>query len=506
MYYLGVDDNDDIIYLTLIDKNQNIIERRTLSTSNGSINVKQLYLDKLVYKNIYLTTGLDFSAVLIKKINLNIKSKQALKKALIFQEKSISPIDQKKTITCKAIDTKNKQTTFFIANRENVKKHLANTKKRNLESDQISSAILALARFISFIDKNLKLSLCIHVGNITSCIVLVSNSIPIKAYSIKIGTKDLYANIVKNKKIQNIDFLKLGKTPKLNTIFSQFKSHISKAALSFLQNENIKNIPIIITGKIADFIHLKEAIVNDICDNNISCKEYKNEKLKDLSSYAISLGLAIEGAKKDGVQFRKSEFLFSKHLQRAGKGILLFSITCLVFSFFVNSFTSILINKKNKSLNKEINILCEKEHIDTSLLKRLSTREKINLIENQLDKESKDFKYFRKHIPVSKVLSWLNNHEILTRDNSTQAEINDFKYNLINIQDNKNKPEKIVAKISLQIKITSPDIAKKFQKSLKSADGIVNDKKEINFDLIDDNLYQISFFLKNLTKEESYVY
>ena len=77
---------------------------------------------------------------------------------------------------------------------------------------------------------------------------------------------------------------------------------------------------------------------------------------------------------------------------------------------------------------------------------------------------------------------------------------------MINIQDNKNKPEKIVAKISLQIKITSPDIAKKFQKSLKSADGIVNDKKEINFDLIDDNLYQISFFLKNLTKEESYVY
>jgi len=493
MQVVGLDFDSDHINLAIMNKQKDLIIVKSLDVSDISDNDVKLLYTSNKDKNL-IASALDASDVLLKSAPFHVKNSFVLKKAIKYQEESISTLDIEKTIRS-AIYLKNRSILkFFITTKDFLKKHLNRLNHLNIDPDEVTLSSIALVRFSNFYFKDTKDAFLVHVSkNKTTCVYMHENYVE-KMHSIKIGSDKLLEAYLEDKKSKNanLNVLALNAKSKLKTVLNDLKKSIEKTFI-FFNSDSGDKLPMILTGELKSFTNIDEFLKNEKVLKIL--KSDVLEKKEKLKTFAISIGLCLNLLSKDNLspQFRELDFTAKRQLEIIGKKTLLFSL------FFLKFF-SVLFWGSSYFLQKEENRLHEKliqiKNFEKSFLNEDTKFENSNFYEDldafekKLKNDNKNFVYFLKLPNVSQTLNWLNNHEILK-----ETEITSFDYNLEKYPSVFAKREKYTAKVSLEFKTQTPTVARSFYDSL-SKDPKVDQIQKITWYVKDDH-YKTSFYLKS---------
>jgi len=113
MKAIGIDLDADVINLSIMSKNKDLINIKSLDISDiPKSDVKKLYIANK--DNYLITSALDSSDVIIKSSDFNIKNSLFIKKAIKFHESSISTLDIDKVIISTIHFKNESKLKFFI--------------------------------------------------------------------------------------------------------------------------------------------------------------------------------------------------------------------------------------------------------------------------------------------------------------------------------------------------------------------------------------------------------
>ncbi|NGX48426.1 MAG: hypothetical protein K940chlam5_00011 [Candidatus Anoxychlamydiales bacterium] len=497
MKAIGIDLDSDVIHLSIMSKNKDLISIKSLDISDiPNSDVKKLYISNK--DNFLITSALDGSDVLIKSADFNVKNSFFIKKAIKFHEDSISTLDTDK-IVISTINLKNEsKLKFFITTKELLSKHLSRLKHINIDPDRVTSASQALIRFINFYFKDINSSFLVHVAKSKTTCILMKDNQPIKTYSIKIGTNKLMNSHEEEKGSKNskIDILKLSSKSKLKIQLTHLKKEIEKSFIYFCKSVEEKH-PMIITGDITSFSNISEFLQNDKVTKII--KSPFLEKKVEYKKFAICIGLSLDSLKRDSLslQFREREFTASKKIENIGKKTLFLTLFILAFCFLINFGSNHLLKEKESFLQQRLNFIRNSENSYLGVQKKEISKnfyDDLNAFEKKLEIENKNFPYILSAPSVSETLNWLNNHEYLK-----DAEITSFNYVLEKFPTAFTKNDPYLAKIDIEIKTKKPSLARSFYDSLSKGQGLVNLSHKISWKTKDDS-YRATFYLKNTKK------
>lgn len=495
MKAIGIDLDSDIINLSIMSKNKDLISIKSLDISDiPNSDVKKLYMSNK--DNFLITSALDASDVMIKSVDFNLKNSFFLEKAIKFHEESITTLDKDKVITSTINLKKESKLKIFITTKEMLIKHLSRLKHINIDPDRVTSASQALIRFVNFYFKDIRNSFLVHISKSKTTCILMKDSLPVKTYSIKIGTNKLIdAN--ENEKISKnlqIDVLKLSSKSKLKNHLNHLKKEIEKSFIYFCKSSEEK-YPLIITGDINSFLNISEFLQNDKVTQII--KNPFLEKKVEYKKFAICIGLSLDTLMKDSlsVQFRKKEFTPRKKIENIGKKTLFLTLVILVFCFLINLGSNHFLKEKENFLQQRLNFIRKAENNYLGIERRdifKNFYDDLNAFEKKLEIENKHFPYILNVPNVSETLNWLNNHEYLK-----DAEITSFNYVLEKFPTAFTKTDPYIAKIDIEIKTKKPAQARSFYDSLSKGQGLVNLAQKISWKTKDDT-YRATFYLKNI--------
>lgn len=493
MQVVGLDFDSDKINLAIMNKHKDLILFKSLDVSDISENdVKLLYTSRKD-KNL-ISSSLGALDVLIKTIPFNVKNSLFLKKAIKFQQDSISSLDVNETIRLPIYLKSRSILKFFITTKELLKKHLSRLNHLNIDPDQVTLSAIALIRFSNFYFKDTKDAFLVHISkNKTTC-VFMQDSIIEKTHSIKIGSDKLFNAFLEDKKTKNasLDALEMHPKSKLKTILNELKKAIDKAFIFFNPDTEDK-LSMILTGDLKSFKNVDEYLKSEKV-----LKVLKNDTLEkklELKTFAISIGLCLNLLTKDNlsIQFRTEAFTAKRQLEITGKKMLSLSLVFIIFFLALFGGSSYFLKMHEKTLEQKF---IQTRSFEKKFLKEdrdeisLNVYEDIDEFDKKLQRENRNFIYFLKVPNTTQTLNWLNTHEFLKG-----AEILSFNYTLEKYPSVFAKNERYIAKVGLEIKTSKPSIARGFYDSL-SKDAKVDQGKKITWQVKDD-LYKTSFYLKS---------
>ncbi|HEU64744.1 MAG: hypothetical protein KR126chlam4_00290 [Candidatus Anoxychlamydiales bacterium] len=495
MKAIGIDLDADVINLSIMSKNKDLINIKSLDISDiPKSDVKKLYIANK--DNYLITSALDSSDVIIKSSDFNIKNSLFIKKAIKFHESSISTLDIDKVIISTIHFKNESKLKFFITTKEMLNKHLFRLKHINIDPDKVTSTSQALIRFINFYFKDIKSSFLVHIAKSKTTCVLMKDNQPIKTYSIKIGTNKLIEALDDDKVSKNskIDVLNLNSKSKLKTQLNHLKKEIEKSFIYFCKPLEEKH-PMIVTGDINYFTNISEFLLHDKVTKII--KSPLLEKKIEYKKFAICIGLSLDALQKDSLslQFREGEYTPSKKIENVGKKTLFLTLIILAFCFLINFGSNHFIKEKENFLQQRLTFLrnSEKRYLDIQKKEIFKNfYDDLNEFEKKLELENKNFPYILNAPSVSETLTWLNNHEYLK-----DAEITSFNYVLEKFPTAFTKTDPYLAKIDIEIKTKKPSLARSFYDSLSKGQGLVNQAHKISWKAKDDR-YIATFYLKNI--------
>ncbi len=253
MRFIGIEKTNDKILFSFIKKKGNnfLLEKQNI-IQNTPHNVKQLYKE-INKKNAIVITGLDLQDCIIKFLSLPITKKSHLKKAIAFQEESISSLDKNDTIILTKETNNSFDITFFITTKKALLSHLKDYNFISVDSDIISTKASCLTAFANWYAKNSKDKYVIHFGfDSIYCIYIKDNTIQ-KAHIINIGSNTL-TYCIPNENTSSIDLTKITKKQSTSLYLSleKLKNELHKIFLSF-QRETKEKLPLLITGNTSVF-------------------------------------------------------------------------------------------------------------------------------------------------------------------------------------------------------------------------------------------------------------
>ncbi len=494
MQSIGIDLDSDIINFSIMNKNKDLINIKSLDLNDiQNDDVKKLYISNK--DKFLITSALDESDVMIKSSDCNIKKSFTIKKAIKLHERSISNLDIEKIIIDTIYLKNTSELKFFITTKKLLNKHLDKLKHINIDPDRVTTTSQALIRFINHYFQDIKNAFLIHIAKSkTICIFMKANQ-PQKTFSIKIGTKKLIKAMEDDKIVKNskIDVLNLSIKGKLYTTLNQLKKEIEKVFVYFCKSEKEKH-PMLVTGDINFFFHICEFLKNDKVNKIL--KNSFLEKKTEYKKFAICIGLSLDAFKKDGLslQFRKNEFTSPKKIKTIGKKSLFLTLIVLVFTLLIHFGSNHLLSKKEKILQQRLKFIKESENRYLDIHKNETSQnfyDDLNAFEKKLAKENQNFPYILKVPNVSETLDWLNNHECLK-----DAEITSINYTLEKFPTIFSKNEIYLAKIDIEFKTKKPTIARSFYDSITTPNCFVNSNHKISWKAKGDT-YKATFYLKN---------
>ena len=504
MQTIGFDRDGNYIYISLLDRLGDVIDNKSFKVDLKAINVKLLYIDPVADGKKYFTcTSLDAEKVLIKPITLKTKKKSAIKKAIDFQAKTNSPIDEDKLIYSvlhnpNSID---KNVIFFYTNKENVQSHIDDLKSFKISTDHIASQDIALSHFVNFAAPNLKDFIILHMREEKTICVYVKDNFPISSCIIEIGKSD-FERILQNQKNQTDNFLD-DKNRKIQEIVKKLSQELLKVFLSF--SKELKEFPVIFTGFFEEFQKLDEAVLK-FSKKFVDLRKFENDKITNYQKYAISIGTTINSTKseKKSIEFRKKEFINPKHLTIAANRLFyLFGITVIISLSLFTTSKLILKNKERKLNYKFQTILLDEK--DQNILDKISKEtellEKIYTFEDELENEGKNFPFFLKAPNVTKTLHWILNTSFFKNENSLA--LKNFYYELKSFPYIGFPNEKTQVQVFLTFKSKNNELSKNFHDFILKDKTFINTNEKITWD-VDKNKITTSFYLKILTPNKIY--
>ncbi|MBM3201231.1 MAG: hypothetical protein FJZ56_02350 [Chlamydiae bacterium] len=270
-------------------------------------------------KKAYIASALSPEDVLVRKIDLPLKSRQAIKKALPFQIESLIP-EEAKVIT-KLLPKKTSTEVHLYAFRETkVKKHLLEMQQMGFDPIFVTSIPLALEQFAKqFLPKKERL-IVMHFGWQESYYIDIKEQ---TSRVVRFGFKDLLDAVeIKYLKTDNLSATQLlSLVPEM--VASRLAKEHERVLDALKKNSDTEVFSIAYTGHKEAARALLQKDIEEV--DIVSHLEFDEEMI---ASYAVEIGIAL--ATETSLQFRQNSKRAKKELKRALYQVML----AASFTFF----------------------------------------------------------------------------------------------------------------------------------------------------------------------------
>ncbi|HSX26664.1 MAG TPA: hypothetical protein VLE89_06630 [Chlamydiales bacterium] len=456
-------------------------------------------------------TGLSPKDFIIRSVELKIKESRHMEEAIAFQSEATSHLNPSDILTVPLIKKKGKGSTealLFTATRESIKSHLSELENLGIDPDGVSSVCSALCRFMQWKIPALKHAFIIDLGSSEWTCAWMEEGVLKRSHSISGGIESLLSALWEDRKkillqkeiegvAKQIDLLQLKShlNPHLSEKINELRQELAKTIFSFHRDSDYK--PLIFTGQVDAFVHLRDFLVESFKDLSSECRASLNT---DEQKYAVAIGLSLEQATPSSLQFRRDEFFSKKNWRRLGLYALILLICSFAFATALYRFGT----KENQAHKFEmVEILRSSlDRWDLGLKKKIFSgakgEEAIDRWIQAVESNNKEYSYIPQAPKVAEVLNWISSHpllEILKKEGDPLV-IRELRYQLVQFPKIGSAQEPYLTKIDLEFQVHEALHARKFHEALLKGDDKVNPDLEITWECLPDS-YRTSFFLKN---------
>jgi hypothetical protein len=211
-----------------------------------------------------------------------------------------------------------------------------------------------------------------------------------------------------------------------------------------------------------------------------SLQNYPYEKLR---SFAIPIGLALDGLHKTPCQFGQKDFQSSKETKKRRFLMLGSCIASLSLALAVGIAGSWMLHRKEKALHERIAV-----HFSAP---ELPLPEQLDGWQKKLVQDGQEFPLIPDVPSVRDVLAWLGNlHE-------PSVEIVQFHYGLVQYPKAGEKQQPYSVKVDVEFKAANPATAHRFQEALEKVPTLIDKKQKVAWTAQKES-YKISFVLRKV--------
>lgn len=462
-------------------------------------NVKELYI-----REPSLTTAIAFPT-LVRHLKFEISSMKQIQQILPFQVESLTSMNLQ-DIAYSSIFHSSKEgveSTVFLTSKENLKKYLEKWSAFAIIPDRATATFSALGKFCKHFLPRLQSAFIIDLGSQKWTCVWMENGEVKKGFTIEQGIESILAalwedvkKVLFQKEIEGVanqlDLLQLKKQlhPHLCSKLEQARNSLANVLYSFQQEEGAK--PVLFTGRVDAFGHLREYLLGAITD--LSLVNTETLSLEE-QQCAIAIGCAMERE----TQFLNQEFTPQKVWEKAG----LWSIFLMFLSISITIGLLLSGHAKFQSEKETIarsfkNLLLKSDKTLANSFFMGSVEKGIEEAAIAIQKYDKESPYILQVPNVNEVLAWISTHPLIEalKNTSDPLEIKGMKYQLVSFPHIDALRDPYKAKVDLEFFVKSPMSARKFHEALLQGDDLVNPQEDLLWDSSGDS-YHTSFFLKN---------
>lgn len=459
-----------------------------------------------------LISGLDSAEVLLRNLQIKLQDQKKIIKSLPFQLEPQIPFPPEEAVVSIQIlpgeTLKSSKVSFYATKKSSLQNHIDFLKQKKADPDEVSCTPSALWRFSQHFFPHLSDTLILHVGSRMSTLVGISDGKPVFSHFFSLGSEPFASTLEgSGKDPSSIDLLELPPedSSSLRSLGEQAKKELDRVFTFFFQKQKNPWEHIILTGSFSSFPPLKAFIIQQL-PASIQLHECVGEGSYDattLETYAVAVGLALDGLMQDGhsTRFRQSTFMAPSQKKRKLKLFSSFALACLVLTS-----TSLLIShmyedhaKKTLIDQFQTSFALQNKKIDT--LEELEAE--VSLLESSLKKDKAPYPLALSLPNLSQVLAWLSSHPVLSKaslaEKIGEIDMRKVKYNLLKYPKTSAASLPYMAKVEIEIEIPHVETAKAFREALEKEEVFVDHRKEVSWQA-KDSTYLISFFLKPYTR------
>jgi len=430
MYILGLYSDGDYFKVSLIQKKYG---KRRLEfikeIKKGAFHLAHLkkaleQKGAFFNKNIEVVTAINPEELFVQKFSFPVKGRSKVLKALKFRLSDEDIYFEKGSYFIPIFQKKGNQTevALYGYTKEAMHSHEEEIKHLGIETHIVSTIPKAFERFIDLFAKVEQPFFLFHLGWETSFFYFVSNKEVKREVSFRCGLKNIVDAVQKDHILtENVDMQRIQelfiesidqeKKNDSTRLFFEIEKEISRAWTFILEEEKKAQevFSVLFTGY-SDFSRELKPYLPPIDFQEVVLTPHLEYTSSQLASYAIEIGLALEGAISSvtPLQLAQGEMIPYAQKKRVKKSLITFAtlltLSCGVLFVSLNSILSVKKGELKERYERAISELDEKAHLDIDY-KNLGSKRK--LLQNEAKKLQEKQKILEGPFPFSSVLEWI---------------------------------------------------------------------------------------------------
>lgn len=497
--------------------NKKEIDLFTINTELNNVN--QLYTNHPV-----IITGITGKELLIRSLHLSLTKQKDIVEALPFQAEPLLPYPSDEALLAYQIISQNTDgtdITLLATRKESVAEHIAFWQALSIEPEKTTAVATALCQFGQRFLPNNKTYFILHLQQSEFTTVLIKENKLSASFTSPEGMQSIFSEDSSLKTWQE--------NPKITEILKKLQQEAAKMTLALAKECKSDEIEgILFTGDGADWIGFKETLTEQLPFSLLSIIENTHPEIPQLLSYAVPVGLALEGSleSKSNINFRQEDLSYPLPWKRLIFPLSLYftSIFLLTFAFYF--FTQQYLYKEENAIKqKYVDLLAamnksydDFEHVfamknggpisnekipQITSLTQYDLERRLSFLQKEFQSSLDSFPLFANVPRVSDLLAWLSQHSAVVTTDETgnrlaRLQIEDLSYTMIKRPQQTKKQEKYQVKVELEFSTPTPKWAREFHDALIIPNHIVDPKGEVKWSS-NRGKYKTSFFLKDKT-------
>ncbi len=507
--------------IALLRKDKKGLCFELLKTIPVSEDVKPLYMLAPALENgsYTLSTALNASEVLFRKLTLPLADQRKALAALPFQLESLLPYPAEETILAPILKKtgKNALTAALFTTRTScLADHLETFNTFEIDPDIVSCTPIALFRLRQWLFPKENHCALFYWGQTKSLCVISNRQEILLTHPLHFGLEHLYLALSQDFPKKSKEELKvLAQDPNFKKTALQPLIHFTQAQSEITQE----------LRRLSTFLKHKQAIESEtswcmlgacavpafelsqifsqaISSSFLPVTEQKIQAA-DLDHYALAIGLGLNALADDAysIQLRQGKWTPTHQLRRRRRFMAIYAGICGALTCLMALFSHTLLHKKESHLAQELTLHLPSSLANDPLDSEEQLRQKLWEWEKTLTTQHLSFPFLHNLPKVSDVLAWISTHPSLNPADEGKIEIQSMRYQMVKYPKLGESTDPYVVRVDLEFTASSPRLAREFHDALLKGDAIVNARKEIKW-TSQNTSYFTSFELNPLKKGE----
>lgn len=518
MIFLGIHSDGETLKVAKIrkeNKNISIEILRTLPQRDSGSYVKPLYnLESILGKEFKIVTGLEPEEVFIRTLQMKLLDKRKVLATLPFQLEGLVPFSLDEAFIASQVvkenDSASSRVQVTAVKQQLVQTHLEKMQNFDIDPDFVSSIPSSLCRYYSYFYPSKPDVFFFYFGTEQSAALSFSSGKLEFSYPFSFGIENLVQALSQDdpmlsrqellEKTYSIDLqgVSPSQSPHLFEALFELQKEIDRIISYFQSKPCGKNTTnVLLAGSFSSFSKFRDFFKHSLPSHfeMMESPSFGPYDESTLESYASAVGLALDAAMSDGnsLQLRQKQFLSQQTFRKRATSLAYYYAACAALAGCLFISCKLFLSKKEDTI-KSVYANYFPEGSSSDLAAQVSALEK------KIGKQKKSTALAFTAPNVSEVLAWLSTHPKLTRNTDSLIdieliEIRHLRYQIVKLP-TLNSPSTVpVVKVELEFNSPSSRIAREFHEALLKGDALVDEKKEIPWQ-VKDSVYRTSFFVK----------